>query len=119
MMRVLVCGGRDFSDQHLVDASLDEIHAATPIKAIIHGNARGADTCGKVWGDRHPEISVWAKPAQWSKFGKAAGPRRNQAMIGLRPDLVVAFAGGRGTADMIRRAHSAGILVHEIGLEPR
>ena len=112
-VRVLVCGGRDFVDYEQVGEVLDRIHAETPIFAIIHGNARGADTCADVWATRRKADGVrcWPFPAQWSKYGKAAGPRRNQTMLGMKPDLVVAFPGGSGTADMVRRAEAAGIPV--------
>ena len=117
-MRVLVCGGRDYTDYTKVDSVLDGIHASTPIRAIIHGNARGADRCGGDWAMRRVGVSNWPVPAQWSKFGKAAGPKRNQAMIGLQPDLVVAFPGGRGTADMVKRARAAGVTVIEVTPHP-
>jgi len=57
--------------------------------------------------------------AKWSKHGRAAGPIRNQEMIDeCKPDLVVAFPGGRGTADMVRRAKAAGIRVIEVQHNP-
>lgn len=119
-MRVLVCGGRDYDDCDAVCAILDRLHAERPIRAIIHGNARGADSWGGVWARRHwrEGVSHWPVPAEWSKYGKQAGPRRNQKMIGLQPDLVVAFPGGRGTADMVRRAKAAGIDVYEVARSP-
>lgn len=46
------------------------------------------------------------------KHGRAAGPIRNQQMLDEgKPHLVVAFPGGTGTADMVRRAQAAGVLV--------
>ena len=49
-------------------------------------------------------------PADWKVRGRAAGHIRNQQMLDEgRPHLVVAFPGGRGTADMVRRARAAGI----------
>jgi hypothetical protein len=57
-------------------------------------------------------VKLETYPAEWDRFGKAAGPKRNQVMIDQgRPDLVVAFAGGNGTADMVNRAKKAGIEV--------
>ena len=51
-------------------------------------------------------------PADWKKYGKSAGPLRNQRMIDEgKPDLVVAFPGGVGTADMISRAKAYNISV--------
>ena len=50
--------------------------------------------------------------ADWETFGKAAGPIRNQEMLVLSmPELVVAFPGGRGTEDMIKRSKKAGVEV--------
>jgi len=53
--------------------------------------------------------------ANWRTHGKAAGPIRNQQMLDEgRPHLVVAFPGGTGTADMVRRAKAAGVPVMEV-----
>lgn len=111
--RVLVCGGRDFSDYQLLAGVLDRLHDENPIAAIIHGNARGADTLAHQWAIKRG-VGGWACPANWSRDGKRAGPLRNQRMLGHHPDLVVAFPGGRGTADMIGRAEKAGVRVIQI-----
>jgi hypothetical protein len=51
--------------------------------------------------------------ADWNTHGRAAGPIRNQRMLDeVKPELVVAFPGGRGTADMVRRAREAGVNVY-------
>ncbi|WP_034859903.1 DUF2493 domain-containing protein [Sinorhizobium sojae] len=112
-MRVLVCGGRDYCDYETIKRVLDDLHAEHPIEAVIHGNSRGADRLSGVWAKLR-NVPCWPVPAQWAKYGKAAGPKRNQAMLGHRPALVVAFPGGNGTADMIRRAKAASIPVHEV-----
>ena len=124
-LRVLVCGGREYSDYGRVCAVLDEINAATPIRAIIHGNARGADLLAHSWALGR-KVGGWACPANWSRDGKRAGPLRNQRMLGHSPDLVVAFPGGKGTADMVKRAALAGVTVKiidavgtaQVGTEP-
>jgi hypothetical protein len=55
--------------------------------------------------------------ADWS-IGRKAGPIRNQRMLDEHaPDLVVAFPGGRGTADMVRRARKSGVEVAKIGIQ--
>jgi hypothetical protein len=114
-MRIIVCGGRDFDDPLTVRRTLFAIHEGPrgPIKHLWHGNARGADTLADGWAS---EVGVpcHPTPAQWSKFGKKAGPMRNQAMLGQGIDLVVAFPGGRGTDDMKKRARAAGVEVLEI-----
>lgn len=117
-MRVIVCGGRDYAERRLLNATLDTIHAERPISHLWHGNARGADSLADAWGRQNPEVSVCPVPAQWKKYGKRAGPIRNQTMLGQGIDLVIAFPGGRGTADMIKRAREAGVEVMEIGELP-
>jgi hypothetical protein len=58
-------------------------------------------------------------PADWQKHGTAAGPIRNKQMIvSGKPDLVLAFPGGRGTADMSRRAEKHGIPLQPFALTP-
>ena len=77
-------------------------------------SASGADRLGERFAKANNcELLVF--PADWNKFGKAAGFIRNQQMIDEgKPDLVVALPGGRGTADMVRRAKKHGIEVAEV-----
>lgn len=113
-MRVLVCGGRDFDRQEVVDSFLDELLAEVDITLIIHGAARGADLLGASWAHRRG-INVLAFPANWKKYGRSAGHVRNAQMLkDGNPDLVVAFPGGRGTAHMVNIAKAANIKVKEI-----
>lgn len=110
-MRVLVCGGRDYSDRQTVFDYLDGLHLLHTITLLIHGGARGADWLAGQWGqDRSVPVTVFA--ADWFNHGKAAGPLRNAKMLAEgKPDLVVAFPGGRGTTDMVRKANAAGVRV--------
>lgn len=113
-MRVLVCGGRKFCDKVLFRATMSKIHTETPITMIIHGGATGADWLAKYWGPTQ-NIEVVEHKADWSKDGRGAGPRRNAIMLKLsEPELIVAFPGGPGTADMVRRAKRAGVKVVEV-----
>lgn len=122
-MRMLVCGGRDFRDYDRMDAELARIiepyhHRGDWPPVVISGGARGADSLAHDWAYRN-SFEFLEFPADWEKHGKAAGPIRNQQMIDeAAPDVVVAFPGGRGTADMVRRAKKAGIETIEI-LEAR
>jgi predicted polyphosphate/ATP-dependent NAD kinase len=115
-MKVLVCGGRSYNDKQRVYETLSAIHRKTPISVLIHGDAMGADYWGKRWARMHAsKVKEAAFPADWERCGKAAGPLRNQEMLDAGPDLVVAFPGGKGTADMVRRARKAGVPVQIIG----
>lgn len=112
--RVLVCGGRDFNDQRLLTQTLDIYHVHVGIKTIIHGAARGADTLAAWWGSGR-KVGLEPYPADWAKHGRSAGPKRNEQMLrDGKPDVCIAFPGGRGTADMVRRCRAAGIEVIEV-----
>jgi hypothetical protein len=113
-MRVLVTGGRDFTDRKLLFETLDRLHSVHTFTVLIHGAASGADRLAGEWAGTR-SISIEAHPADWRKHGRAAGPIRNQMMLAEKPELVVAFPGGRGTADMVKRAKNAGLKVVEIG----
>lgn len=121
-MRILVCGGRDFTDHVTFNRGMFKVVCElTPITvgpkiwdriAIIHGAARGADTLAglfaKMFGCHNEPY-----PANWDTWGPRAGPMRNQQMLDTGIDLVVAFPSGAGTADMVRRAKKAGVRVIE------
>lgn len=112
-VRILVCGGRDFRDTKMLDEVLSEIAFRFGIREIIHGGANGADTMAGCWGQKH-NIPVLVYPADWKKHGRAAGPIRNQQMLDEgKPDWVVAFPGGRGTAHMVNIARKAGVTVFD------
>jgi hypothetical protein len=113
-MRLLVCGGRNYDDPAFVLRTLDKLHAEQPITAIMHGGASGADEFAVDWAMTKSAIVRCVCYANWAEHGKAAGPMRNAKMLDWKPDLVVAFPGNRGTADMVRRAKAAGIPVREI-----
>lgn len=124
--RILVCGGRNFTDRDLIDSILielcisrgwvtdsDEYGNFLPVVTIIHGGARGADLLAGDWA-----VCNWCPTeeykADWDRLGKSAGFIRNQLMIDSKPVLVVAFPGGNGTAHTVNRAKVAGIEVLEV-----
>lgn len=111
-MRVLVCGGRNYHNRAALRAYLSNL-GPQKVSLIITGAAPGADKLATEWA-AECGIQFREFPANWKAHGRAAGPIRNQRMLDEgRPDLVVAFPGGRGTADMIRRAKAAGVMVEE------
>jgi predicted polyphosphate/ATP-dependent NAD kinase len=111
-MRVLVCGGRTYNDRKAVYAALDHLNPQP--KAVIHGGANGADRIADDWADDRG-ITTIAYHADWTKHGKAAGPIRNALMLAeSKPDLVLAFPGGNGTADMVARAKAANVPVLQV-----
>lgn len=123
--RILVCGGRDFADKGRVERFLNTVVYLEPV-VIIQG---GADALAASWArtnkacPHEPETfkADWKnverpgaliKHGRYGPYDALAGFVRNQRMIDEgRPDLVVAFPGGSGTADMVKRAHVAGVRV--------
>jgi hypothetical protein len=109
VMKILVCGGRDFDDFFYFMKQMDK-YINLPVH-VISGGAKGADSFAITWA------LIYDKPytkykADWDTRGKAAGPIRNQQMLDEgKPDLVVAFptAKSRGTWDMIKRAERVGV----------
>ena len=115
-MVVLVCGSRFYSDYGKVYEYLKSLEG---VSQVIAGGCRGADTLA-VRAARACGYPFREFPADWQKFGKAAGPIRNQQMLDEgKPDLVVAFHENpdesKGTKDMIHRAIEQGIPVWLIG----
>lgn len=111
MTFVGVCGGRNFLDANLVEDILNqEIKGAD---VIVTGDATGADRLADEWARRNSN-HVIRIPALWDAFGRAAGARRNAVIATLNLRLLIAFPGGVGTADMVRKAKAKGIEVLEV-----
>lgn len=141
-MRVLVCGGRNYgyvpsgvtkwtpayyqalrvADQERATLEVELSRLARPT-LIIHGEAHGADELAAQWARRN-DVADLGFRANWYPHGagrnrgpldRSAVPRRNQRMIDEgKPDFIIAFPGGSGTADMVRRARAANVEVIEI-----
>lgn len=113
-MRALVCGGRDYSDRRSLYGALDKLHSDHLITALIAGGARGADSLAADWAGMR-SIPATIYNADWEAHGRKAGPIRNQRMLDDgKPDLVVAFPGGKGTADLVARAERAGVEIMRV-----
>lgn len=115
-MNVIVTGDRNWKRMDIIERELRKLPADT---LIIHGAARGADTLAKFAAERIGLRVIndgKGFPADWKRYGKAAGPIRNQQMLDEgRPDMVLAFheniSESRGTKDMVERARKAELKV--------
>lgn len=127
MTRVLVTGGRHFTYRQYVFRRMALLAQSYKIAVIIHGAASGADRLAAEWAKSvniptlpfqadwrnisHPKAKV-RMDSRGIAYDATSGIRRNQTMLDVgRPDLVIAFPGGPGTADMVQRAKKAGIPV--------
>jgi hypothetical protein len=79
------------------------------ITALIHGGASGADYLAYQWAIDN-RVDVKCYEADWKTHSKAAGPIRNKYMlVDSKPDMVIAFPGGKGTANMVKLAKDNGV----------
>lgn len=113
--RILVCGGREFSDFNGLSRTLSECaRFFAPDYVLIHGGARGADMLAHQWAF-FQGCAVIRMDANWDYYGKRAGSLRNEWMLKYaKPDLVIAFPGGTGTKNMIDSATKAGVQVYAL-----
>ena len=122
-MRLLVTGSRYLNDYNYFSKEMDKFCSSHSIPTtVIHGAARGADTLASRWvremnsmRNHDPIITEIEEPAKWKLHGKAAGPIRNQLMlVEHKPDMVLAFPGGKGTANMIKIARWNGVPIVDL-----
>jgi hypothetical protein len=110
-LKVLVCGGREFNDADFIFSELDRLHAQYCFRMLIEGAARGVDRIAGEWASAR-KIELVEFSADWAKDGRHAALIRNDRMLSDgKPDLVVAFPGGRGTWHTCSQAEKLGIPV--------
>lgn len=111
--RVLITGSRTWTDHTPIHAALTDLHAEHPGMVLVSGAcAQGADAIGERWAVLSG-VPIERHPAQWRRYGKAAGPRRNTEMVQLGAQQVLAFVkgGSRGASHCARIAEQAGLTV--------
>lgn len=122
-MRLLVCGGRDYTDDDgCLVAAMTAVWKRERSELIIivgydpwDDKYQGADQIAYEFAKRYA-IPVMTFPAPWARHGRAAGPKRNARMkTDAQPDAAIAAPGGRGTADMVARLAAVRVPVWEIG----
>lgn len=119
MPKLIIAGGRDFSnypllkqecDIFLFQAFQEEFNLREGV-TVISGTARGADQLGEQYA-KEKGYKILSKPADWNKYGKRAGYLRNEEMA-AGADALIAFWDGcsRGTMHMINIAQQHNLLV--------
>lgn len=119
-MRIVVTGGRDYGvnaeERSLIYTIMDGYYSED--LHLAHGYADGVDSVVDLWfrgiskGAIHDRLQRY--PAHWNRFGNNAGHERNERMLMLeKPDILIRFPGGVGTADCARIATKMRITIHE------
>lgn len=123
MTRIIIAGSRKFNDYKKMLTVLDDlgihlINSIDPVE-IISGHAPGADSLGERFAKVY-NYPLKLFPADWNKYGKAAGPIRNEQMARYAAEadrgMLIAFPIGesKGTKNMIKLAKQYGLEVNVI-----
>lgn len=112
-MKILISGGRKYANEKRMHKVLDQfLEKTNGDLEVVHGAAKGADEIADDWCKANG-VTVHPMPANWDKYKRGAGPKRNQEMIDTHMDIacLLAFPDSKsvGTYDMAERAAIAGI----------
>lgn len=103
-MKTIIAGSRSIIDYIIVREFVNRVHDNQPISLVISGTAAGVDRLGEKWALEN-SIPVKHIPAEWHKYGKAAGHIRNEQMAKLADACIVIWDGeSRGSQNMINNA---------------
>lgn len=120
-MRVLVTGSRHWTDTGAIQEQVVKLAERHPgPMVLVHGGqvSRNPENRSRYGADYLAAMIAtrlgWVTeefPAEWDRFGRSAGPIRNQMMVDHGADLCLVFPmpDSRGTWDCVRRAKAAGI----------
>ena len=108
-MKIIIAGSREFTDYELLKEKLNEIIGDKNDIEIVSGMARGADLLGVKYAD---ELGYEIKkfPAEWDKYGKSSGYKRNEQMAKYSDSCVCFWDGkSKGTKHMIDLSNKYGL----------
>ncbi len=111
-MKVVIAGGRNFTDYIKLCEVCDHIlQDQTNVEIVSGAYYKGADKLGEQYATEKG-FRLTKFPADWNRFGKAAGPKRNEQMAKYA-DALIAFWDGEsvGTKHMIEAAKSRNLKI--------
>jgi len=114
-MKVIIAGSRNFIDYQKLKKECDQfLQVQKDIKIVSGCHYKGADKLGIQYANEKG-FNLIKIPAEWNKFGKAAGPKRNKEMA-IFSDALIAFWDGksRGAKNMIQLAKQNGLMVQVV-----
>ena len=116
MKKIIIAGSRKFHQYDVVETAVSDYLTQNKIDIsdveIVSGHADGIDDLGERFAKLH-NCPIKIFPANWDKYGRAAGPIRNEQMAKYG-DILIAFWDFRskGTASMISLARKHNLQVH-------
>lgn len=110
-MKLIIAGGRDFSDYDLLTREVETLIVGESHVEIVSGGAKGADRLGEFFAIDH-DLPIKRFPADWDRYGKAAGFKRNSEMADYADHCICFWDGkSKGTGHMINLANNKGLVV--------
>lgn len=109
-MRTIIAGSRSIKDYETVKRGVRL--AGLEITQVVSGCANGVDKLGERWAEEN-NIPVNKAPANWNRYGVAAGRIRNEQMAEEADALIAIWDGkSNGTRNMINIARKKGLSIH-------
>lgn len=109
-MKTIIAGSRSIGNYQLVVNCIAK--SRFKITEVVCGEANGVDKLGKEWAKKN-KIPVKSFPAEWNKYGNAAGPIRNAQMADYGQALIAIWDGeSKGTYNMIRTAQKNNLRIY-------
>ena len=109
-MKLIIAGGREFNDISYLSETVNANYDVEDLE-IVCGMARGADHLGLCFANSN-QLPIHKFPAEWDKYGKSAGYRRNAEMATFSDSLLAFWDGkSKGTKHMIDLAEKNGLAV--------
>ncbi len=117
-IKLIIAGSRSFDDYEMFSRELDKYLATLDANCeitVLSGHCSGTDLMGERYASEHSfELEIF--PPDWRRYGRGAGPKRNQQMVDIA-DCVIAFdSGGAGTRSLITLARKKGLSVTVVSL---
>ena len=113
--KIVVTGGLDFDDHRLIWARLDQVRQKHPDMVLVHGKSpKGAELIASLWAKNRNVPQIGFAP-DWSKHGRAAPFKRNDAILEIVPKGVLHFPGTGINGNLADKARKLGIPVWKFG----
>lgn len=113
-MKLIIAGSRSFNNYQLLEEKIDEFLGDRLPVEILSGYANGADKLGEQWANKN-KIRIRRYLPDWNKYGKAAGPIRNEEMARNATHCIVFWDGtSKGTQSMIDLAKKYNLILSVI-----
>ena len=119
-MKLIIAGSRNYHDcvvYELIHTTISKLNETNQVKELVTGCAKGVDAFAEKYGRRY-NIPIVKFPADWEKYGKAAGPIRNKQMAIYADALLLIWDGeSRGSANMLKNAKEQGLKIFNVVIE--